>query len=155
MSAQVLGLTGDSASSNDTATAALKRMCPHFRGHASRVRCFCHVINLVAKSFLKLFDPPAKKKNSTDSDDTASESDDAVFDEIDRALRDLESGLDEEDSVATAEQGAGGEALGVDNVDGLVDEVEEMSEEERTELRSKLRPLRLALGKVCLSVFAS
>lgn len=144
-----LGLTGDSASSNDVTARLLKRLCPHFRGEAARVRCFCHVVNLVAKALLKLFDPPPKKKNSTNSTDY---SDSAVLDEIDQALRDLEAELDEEDGVVMAEQGAGGEMLAVDNIEGLVDETEEMSDEERSELRKTVRPVRLALTKVGLHI---
>lgn len=98
-------------------------------------------MNLVPKSFLKLFNPPLKKKDAADPDDV-------VLDEIDHALWDLEEGLDDEDEVTMGEQGVGGNGGNVDNVEGLIDEVGEMSEEERHDLRSKVCPIRLALGKV-------
>ncbi|KIY60871.1 hypothetical protein CYLTODRAFT_323502, partial [Cylindrobasidium torrendii FP15055 ss-10] len=50
--------TANNASNNDTMTAELgaDASIPSFIGQDNRIRCFAHTINLVAKSFLCLFD---------------------------------------------------------------------------------------------------
>ena len=63
---QMLSLTADNASANDTMTQQLTKLIPSFGGEPTRTRCFLHIINLVAKSILKEFD---SSKNTTDSDE--------------------------------------------------------------------------------------
>ncbi|TFK47878.1 hypothetical protein OE88DRAFT_1608415, partial [Heliocybe sulcata] len=53
---QILGISCDNASNNDTMIKELPNLLPDFPGDANRVRCFLHIVNLVAKSILKLFD---------------------------------------------------------------------------------------------------
>lgn len=117
------------------------------------MRCFAHVVNLIAKSFLKLFDPPSKKKKSADEyrdeEVLGGEAwEETLVDDIDRALKDLEVGLDEEEDTYSGEQEVYGQAAGADNLEGFVDEREEMAEDEQDSLASQLRPVRLALAKV-------
>ncbi|KAJ3516930.1 hypothetical protein NMY22_g14084 [Coprinellus aureogranulatus] len=52
---RVMGFTGDNASNNDTMVAELEVLLPNFRGDTSRVRCACHILNLVAKAILSAF----------------------------------------------------------------------------------------------------
>lgn len=47
--AQVIGLTADNASSNDTMTDHLVQLMPEWGGQRNRIRCINHVINLVEK----------------------------------------------------------------------------------------------------------
>lgn len=50
---------------------------PSFGGLRSRKRCFAHIVNLVAKSLLRLFDQPKKqKKNDKGNDKEDSEDED-------------------------------------------------------------------------------
>ncbi|KAJ3511644.1 hypothetical protein NMY22_g15587 [Coprinellus aureogranulatus] len=62
---QVLGFTGDNASNNDTLVSELEVLLPAFRGDAHRVRCACHILNLVAKAILSAF---AQKVSEEDLD---------------------------------------------------------------------------------------
>ncbi|KAG2113622.1 uncharacterized protein F5147DRAFT_571231, partial [Suillus discolor] len=39
----------DNASNCDTTADHLQRLIPNFRGQASRLRCFPHTVNLIAK----------------------------------------------------------------------------------------------------------
>ncbi|PBK68118.1 hypothetical protein ARMSODRAFT_839630, partial [Armillaria solidipes] len=52
----ILGLTCDNAVNNDTMVDALATCISSFPGQAHHVRCFAHVVNLVAKSLLKQFE---------------------------------------------------------------------------------------------------
>lgn len=52
----MLGITCDNASNNDTMIAALEVEIPSFRGEQSQCRCFAHIINLIVKSILGLFE---------------------------------------------------------------------------------------------------
>ncbi|KAG2029754.1 hypothetical protein BDR03DRAFT_803603, partial [Suillus americanus] len=52
---QILSITADNASSNDTMITELVDMVGHFSGKTVRTRCFLHIVNLVAKSLLKQF----------------------------------------------------------------------------------------------------
>ncbi|TFK60877.1 hypothetical protein BDN72DRAFT_748002, partial [Pluteus cervinus] len=52
---KILSVTMDKASPNDTMVIQLeKSLFPFFRAH-NRVRCFLHIVNLVAKSLLHRF----------------------------------------------------------------------------------------------------
>ncbi|KAJ7060841.1 hypothetical protein C8F01DRAFT_966136, partial [Mycena amicta] len=53
---QIISVTCDNATSNDTMIDELKCRLPYFRGKEDRTRCMAHVINLVAKSLLKMFE---------------------------------------------------------------------------------------------------
>ncbi len=61
ISQKVLGVALDNASPNNTMMVHLdKTMFPHFSSRY-RVRCFLHILNLVAKSLLEQFDVKKKK----------------------------------------------------------------------------------------------
>ncbi|EIW58948.1 uncharacterized protein TRAVEDRAFT_102125, partial [Trametes versicolor FP-101664 SS1] len=53
---QILSVTCDNASNNDTMVAHLEAMLEVFGGDYARTRCFLHILNLTAKSLLKQFD---------------------------------------------------------------------------------------------------
>jgi len=123
---QILSITADNASSNDTLTTELADRIAHFRGPTTQTRCFLHVINLVAKSLIKQFDLP---KESSDLD--------------------MARDLNRDDEATIAENGDGDpDAEDVDNEDGLVDEIEQLTVHERTALETNIRPIRLTLVKV-------
>ncbi|TFK77645.1 hypothetical protein K466DRAFT_439805, partial [Polyporus arcularius HHB13444] len=52
---QMMSITCDKVSNNDTMIQVLARRLPGFEGAFHRVRCFAHVIQLVAKSMLRNF----------------------------------------------------------------------------------------------------
>jgi hypothetical protein len=55
---QILCITCDNASSNDTMIEALSDLIPLFPGDPNCARCFNHVIALIAKSLIHQFDVP-------------------------------------------------------------------------------------------------
>ena len=63
---QILGITCDNASNNDSMVESLATIMSNFPGEANRARCLAHIVNLVAKIILRQFDEPRKKKKKTD-----------------------------------------------------------------------------------------
>ncbi|KAJ7611034.1 hypothetical protein B0H17DRAFT_893514, partial [Mycena rosella] len=53
---KLTSITCDNASSNDTMARVLEGLLPSFDADKDRTRCFAHIINLVAKSMLRMFD---------------------------------------------------------------------------------------------------
>lgn len=117
-------------------------LLPNFPGSANRCCCFLHIVNLITKSLLKQFDVPKKSA-------------DAALNDAERELINLAVGIDVEEMVTIAEQGAGGDSEDNNNVEGWVDETASMSAEEREELREKVQPVRLILVKVSLRIWIS
>lgn len=131
---QMLSVTCDNASCNDTMVNEMAVEIDNF-SEVNRTRCFLHIVNLVAKSLLKPFETIKKGLQ-----------DDALQRELDEMAEDLE--LEE---VATQAFGNGvcdDDESTEDDIDGLVDEMEDLSEEERTEIRAQIRPVMLVLAKV-------
>jgi hypothetical protein len=133
ISLQILSITADNASSNDTLTTELADLVAHFGGPTSRTRCFLHVINLVAKSLIKQFDLP--KDIATD----------ALQSPNSEMARDASS----KNEATIAENGDGDpDAEDADNEDGWVDEINQLTAHERTAFETNIRPIRLMLAKV-------
>ncbi|KAG2070279.1 hypothetical protein BDR04DRAFT_951156, partial [Suillus decipiens] len=53
---QILSVTCDNASKNDTMICALSSKVPEFGGTATHTRCFLYTVNIVAKSLIQEFD---------------------------------------------------------------------------------------------------
>ena len=53
---QILSITGDNVSNNDTMIQYLGDALDEFPGPANQTRCFVHTVNLVVKAILKPFD---------------------------------------------------------------------------------------------------
>lgn len=117
--------------------AKLAEAIPSFPGSPNQVRCFAHIINLVAKTVLRQFD--AGKDGKMGDQDTA-----AVLAEVVAGLDLDQTATDDGDvdvDTDTVEE--------LDNdVDGWVDERTDLSEEEREELRDAVLPVKLILNKV-------
>ena len=113
----------------------LAGLLAHFGEEAGQTCCFLHVINLVVKTLIRLFDlPRGKGKAGTQN--------------MDDELRKLAEDIDFEDFQTRTENGDGQDNR--DNVEEWVNEVELLTEEEQAELEWHLRPLRLILTKVSL-----
>lgn len=138
---QILGFTGDNASSNDTLVSSLEDLVNNFAGPVSQVRCFAHVINLVAKTVLRQFEvgKAGTEAETSDAEAAAILADLAAFVDID--------GLEDDDEGAAGVEGEW-ENLD-DDMDGWIDERKDLSEAERAELRECVLPVKLALAKVC------
>ncbi len=135
---QVLGVTCDNASNNDTMIEELARVLPGFAGAPNRVRCFTHVLNLVAKSLIRQFDAEADKDDAADGAD-------------ERELAELAAGLDAEEAATRASAAAedDDESFGVDDdTDDEFDALNELSEDEKAQFLEDIRPVKLVLAKV-------
>ena len=127
---QVLSVTCDNASPNDTMTDELAVLLEEFPGSANRTRCFTHILNLVAKGVLKQFDLP-KKKAGKALDAAAA----LLAIEIQIEKEKLSMGdLSDEDED--------------DNEEGLTDIRDKMSEKDILDLDKWLQPVWLVLVKV-------
>jgi hypothetical protein len=131
---QILGVTCDNATNNEVMIDELANLTPDFWGASSRARCFLHVVNLVAKSIIWIFD--IKKKDV----DAALASSDVVVEwnelaALSRESEDSDERLDEDNER--------------DNEGGWMDKMELLGREDREELLEELVLLKLALTKVC------
>jgi len=118
----------DSASNNDTMIKHLATLLDNFPGASNQVRCFLHILNLVAKSVLMQFDPL-----KADTTDLLAEG----LEELAALEKDLED-VDESDGEDEEED---------DDINDLLDEREDMTRVEIEELEASVQPVRLVLTK--------
>ena len=115
--------------------AELATMIEDFPGAPNQTRCFTHVLNLVVKSILRQFDLP--KNKAQEFLDGATEELLALAGDIEQEeLETQNNGNDDDD----------------DNLDGWVDERNEMTEEELNELDAAVEPVCFVLTKVMLTL---
>lgn len=140
---QILGVTCDNAYNNDTMLDEMTELLPKFDGQLARVRCFAHVLNLIAKSLISEFDARVdRNENEVDEEEL-------------RELRVLTEGEEEEEVVTRTETAAaagnndeGEAAVGDDDVDDEVDPMAELTPEQRAQFDIDVRPVKLILAKV-------
>lgn len=133
----------DNATNNDIMVERLNELVSTFKGQNSRVRCFAHVLNLVARSIITQFDVKTKAKNrSQDNDDLEYES----LEEI--ALQNLAGDIDIEEEESQERLEEGGDSDLNNDEEGWVDEREKMSELELENLKRDVLPARRMLVKV-------
>jgi hypothetical protein len=121
----------------------LELLIDDFPGAANQTRCFLHIVNLVVKSIIKQFDLPKPNKKKRVGDDL--DNDDDSLDNEDLLI--LAGDVDTEGNVM-----ASGEEED-DNVEGWIDEREEMTEGELGELTTSVAPVRLLLTKVRIQIY--
>jgi hypothetical protein len=139
---QILSVTCDNASNNDTMVDELAVSLPNWTA-VNRTRCFAHIVNLIAKSLLKQFDVKSKKKKG-DKDTHNNESDHELDD-----IEVLVVGLDDEEETMAQELDVDDDNIeDEDDVKGWVDELEELTEEERKDLLMSICPVSRTLVKV-------
>lgn len=143
----------------------LGNVLDRYPGEESRVRCFCHVINLVVKSIISQFDVPSKKaldagatelrKLTIAVEEGATEAREAREQNNPGTsgvakLRKLAIDIDEEEAteVRADQQTKGPGADAQDNGDGWEDERDGMTEEELRELEADVLPAQCMLTKV-------
>ncbi len=139
----------------------LGKQLDDFKGPAGRSQCFSHIVQLIAKTLLRQFEVPKRKKKaskgkkSKHTEEAEEDEDEEDEDEELYALLNKEEG-DGDDRDADDEDEADGEDLagGVDtgddeaDEDGWVDKLAAMSDEDRELFKRKVRPVRKALTKV-------
>ena len=112
-----------------------------FPGAANQTQCFAHILNLVAKTVLRQFEGPKKRKAK---DSTA-----MVIDETDGDDHDQVSdggsneGGDEYDDVDddTVDDDTVDDDTVDDDEDGLHNELEDLTEEELTSIKESVTPI--------------
>ncbi|PPQ85854.1 hypothetical protein CVT26_001954 [Gymnopilus dilepis] len=138
---KILSVTCDNASNNNTMVTEMHDRIPAFN-KVNRMRCFLHILNLVAKSMLKQFELPAKKEtNFTDEER-----------EVLGDLVGLSEGLMAEESATRSEEERDVDSYKIPDEDeedeeDWVDEIE-LTPEEVKELQEKTLPVTRVLVKV-------
>lgn len=121
----------------------LEAMLTDFPGQCARSRCFCHIINLVAKALLRQFEPPKPKKSKKNkSGDTylAEDTDsDPSLDDWDKELQALMEDLDFDVEPLDGQ---------IEEDEGTWDANEDIDETSRADIREKVRPVKMMLLKV-------
>jgi len=119
----------------------LAKILPKF-SEASHIRCFLHIINLVAKLILKQFDVP-KKREDEDLDDAEQELRDLAGD---LELKEWQTAEAMDKQQINRDTGLGAE---MDNdIDGWVDKMLLLSPAEQARVKEDIRPVKLVLVKV-------
>lgn len=117
----------------------LSKIIAEFPGLPHLTCCFTHVLNLVAKTAICIFDVPAKDKD-TDLDQADIElhnlTGNIELEEGEAQELDMENNDEEEDDLT-------------DSTEGWIDERAELSMPERAELDALVLHARLVLVKVC------
>jgi len=108
----------------------LEILVPGFAGFRHHICCFLYILNLVVQSMMKQFD-----LRKTASELPNSEEMEALLEDIEDDEEEAENKLAEDEEP-------------FDNIDGFVDVVDNMSDDEREEIMEALRPARLVLAKV-------
>jgi len=117
----------------------LSTLIPSFPSESNQIRCFNHVLSLVAKTSIRVFDIPDADKDS-------------VLDSVMAELQELAKNIEIEDLKTQAagceDDKEGGE---LDSTDGWIDKHLELTEVEQAALDDSVLPIRLLLVKVCLT----
>lgn len=129
---KIISITCDNASANTVMVGKLSELLPAFPGLAAHVRCFAHTINLTAKGVLRPFETKRIKNQVDEGSELEAISKDTEIEELQAELKDLED---------NGEQAK-------DDLEGFVDVLNEMTEEERMEWNDGVKPIRGALIKV-------
>ena len=110
----------------------LHTLVANFAGSASHMRCFLHIINLIAKTLIQQFDA---KKTTTEADSELAEMGKELNEDehlLDKVMHDNE---DEDERIE-------------EENDKWVDKMEGLDMEERIQLERSIRPVKLVLVKV-------
>ena len=124
---QILGVTRDNVSNNNVMIQQMQELISKFPGKANQIRCFAHIINLVAKSVIKQFDLP--KGTAASCLDDAIKGLLALAGDIELEEDDMTTSLDEDDMDKD------------DNIDGWRDKRDTMSTEKLQKLNADVLPV--------------
>nr|GAT43317.1 predicted protein [Mycena chlorophos] len=130
---KMCSVTADNASNNDAMVEELEDLIKGF-SKTRQTRCFLHIINLIAKSFLRQFDPKTEI-NGAPATDAESQAYIDLMGEVAKELDRYEEQLGPDEDAD-------------DHDDGWVDELAEMGPNECVEINEKLKDARWALGKI-------
>lgn len=138
-------MAADNASANDVMVRELGAAIEGFSGPGHQIRCFAHILNLVAKTIISQFDTKSGTAGGDSTRDSAAAAKQAA------ALAEIVAGLDMDSVEVEVEaevEGEGDDDELDDEVDAWIDERCDLSDEEKDELRENVLPLKLILAKV-------
>ncbi|KAF5342776.1 hypothetical protein D9758_017115 [Tetrapyrgos nigripes] len=131
---KILSITCDNASNNNKMIEYLEKNLLEFPGTSNHTQCFNHIINLMAKSLLKLFDASTMKKNED-------------MDEVELALAELAADIDIEELLVQIGKGSDN-VEAEDESDLIVDMLKGFGDDEAKELQQRIRPITKVLVKL-------
>jgi hypothetical protein len=133
---KILSVTCDNTSNNDTMINKMDTMLTRFSS-VNRTCCFAHILNLVAKSLLKQFDVKQDEKKDGDLNDD------------EQMLLAIAGDIEEEEQIMAQENNTKDrDTEDDDSLEGWVDEVEALTDEERENLQESIWPIKRMLVKV-------
>ena len=134
---QILSLTTDNASNNDTMVYHLTEILDDFPGPANQTRCFVHTLSISAKAVIKQSDVPKADAGE-------------ALDKAVSALADMAQEIELEDRREQEAWVEDDDDEGEDHpLNAWEDFREGLSDEQRRELDVGLQPVRSMLAKVC------
>ena len=135
---QILSITADNASNNDTMFDQLELLLDNFPGPANQTRCFLHILRIMAKSIIKQFDVPKTKNGPSDM----------VTDAVALALAKIAEGLDNEEWEEYENQEQNDDEADDQPLDAWMEVQDGLTEQEREDINLHVWPVRLMLTKV-------
>jgi hypothetical protein len=133
---QILSVTCNNTSNNDTMINEMDTMLTGFSS-VNRTSCFAHILNLVPKSLLKQLDVKQDEKMDGDLNDNK------------QMLLAIAGDVEEEEQIMAQENDTeDGDTEDDDSLEGWVDEVEALTDEERENLQESIWPIKRMLVKV-------
>ncbi|KAF9064512.1 hypothetical protein BDP27DRAFT_1230402, partial [Rhodocollybia butyracea] len=126
----ILSITCDNASANTAMLDELVKLLPDFQGRDAHVQCFGHTTNLTARGVLRPFEP-SKLKTTEEGSEPAVPNDDGL-EELYAELQDIKENGNKDK----------------DDVEGFVEVLNEMTEQEREQWHENVKPVKTALYKV-------
>ena len=138
---QILCITCDNVSNNDMMVSELDDQIDDY-SEVNQIRCFLHIVNLIAKAMLRQFDVSKRNKQGDNVDN--------VDNEWEEMLRELALDIEEEEQLT---QTFGNGVTQDDTKDDIVTDADldnafNMSAEELADLQTEIRPVMLLLVKV-------
>jgi hypothetical protein len=130
-----LSITLVNASVNNVLIQELEHIVEGFPGEANQTRCFNHILSLVAKSIVQMFDIP--KKNA--------EGDDGELSRDEALLQTLAEGIELEERETRERLGRDED---LDDELDWEDEAELLTADEKAELNASILPVRILIVKV-------
>jgi hypothetical protein len=113
----------------------IAKIIPSFTGKETHIHCFLHILNLVAKAIIKMFDIPKGEKSSNE------------MSKAETFLAKLTEGLELEEEETRARDV--GDEEDNDNVDDdLRNDISLLTKEEKKEFDEGIMPTRLVIVKV-------
>lgn len=114
-------------------------MLPSFPGDANRVRCFAHILNLVAKCIISQFDVGIEKDEAAMLGDVTDLLDLAREMELEESTTRAEAAAEEDDDEAEVLE---------DDSDDEVDATADLTQAQRIQLAKDALPVKMVLTKV-------